>query len=187
MSTLKELTWEHHKNAERQDFVKVLMGGSIEPKLYAIYLHNQHHMYNVLEVVAMPHGLLNGIGEIRRAPKIQEDFLELWGDDTDAPPMLDSTKKYLEHILTIANDPEKLMAHIYVRHMGDLSGGQMIKRKIPGKGTMYEFDGDIAELKDKIRSKLNDSMADEAKLTFEFATKTFQDVLKVKDDLGQTS
>ena len=95
--------------------------------------------------------------------------------------------KYLEHILTIANDPEKLMAHIYVRHMGDLSGGQMIKRKIPGKGTMYEFDGDIAELKDKIRSKLNDSMADEAKLTFEFATKTFQDMLKVKDDLGQTS
>ena len=29
----------------------------------------------------------------------------------------------------ILDDPEKLMAHIYVRHMGDLSGGQMIKEE----------------------------------------------------------
>jgi heme oxygenase (biliverdin-producing, ferredoxin) len=184
MTTLKELTWEHHKNAERQDFVKVLMSGNIDPKLYAIYLYNQHHMYNVLEVVAMSHGLFDGIPEVRRAPRIHADFIELWGDEEHSPPMLDSTKKYLEHIMIIGDDAEKLMAHVYVRHMGDLSGGQMIKRKIPGKGTMYEFDGDIAELKDKIRSKLNDSMADEAKLTFEHATKTFQDMIKVKDDLG---
>ena len=36
--------------------------------------------------------------------------------------------------------PEKIMAHIYVRHMGDLSGGQMIRRKVPGLGKMYKFD-----------------------------------------------
>ena len=42
MSNLKELTWEHHKNAERQDFVKVLMSGNISPELYATYLYNQH-------------------------------------------------------------------------------------------------------------------------------------------------
>ena len=27
MSNLKDLTWEEHKNAERQKFVKELMGG----------------------------------------------------------------------------------------------------------------------------------------------------------------
>ena len=32
MSNLKELTWEHHKNAERQDFVKELLSGKITQK-----------------------------------------------------------------------------------------------------------------------------------------------------------
>ena len=27
MLDIKELTWEHHKNAERQDFVRLLMSG----------------------------------------------------------------------------------------------------------------------------------------------------------------
>ena len=35
MKTLKELTWEHHKEAERQEFVKILMSGKINPELYA--------------------------------------------------------------------------------------------------------------------------------------------------------
>ena len=29
MNNLKELTWNHHKNAERQEFVKELMSGKI--------------------------------------------------------------------------------------------------------------------------------------------------------------
>jgi hypothetical protein len=36
MSNLKDLTWEHHKDAERQEFVKVLMSGKINPDLYAM-------------------------------------------------------------------------------------------------------------------------------------------------------
>ena len=43
--SLKELTYEHHRNAERQKFVKVLMSGSIDPKLYATFMYNQHHQY----------------------------------------------------------------------------------------------------------------------------------------------
>lgn len=78
----------------------------------------------------------------------------------------------------IMDDPHKLMAHIYVRHMGDLSGGQMIKKKVPGSGRYYEFDGDIKELKEKIRSKCNDDMAEEAKLCFDFATDLFKEMMK---------
>jgi len=66
------------------------------------------------------------------------------------------------------------MAHIYVRHMGDLSGGQMIAKKVPGPGIMYQFDDDVNVLKDKIRTRLDDSMADEAKICFDFATELFQ-------------
>ena len=79
--------------------------------------------------------------------------------------------------MSIKDDPDKLMAHIYVRHMGDLSGGQMIARKIPGSGTMYQFDDDVDVLKDKIRTRLDDSMADEAKICFDFATQLFKEMM----------
>ena len=180
MTTLKELTWEHHKNAERQDFVKVLMGGSIDPKLYATFLFNQHPCYNLLETMAMGHGLLNDIQEIRRAPQIHTDFLELWKDEKELPKLLDSTNNYIYHLKTIMDDPHKLMAHIYVRHMGDLSGGQMIKKKVPGKGTMYDFEGDIPAIKDKIRTKIDYTMAEEAKLVFDFATNTFKELMEIQ-------
>ena len=77
------------------------------------------------------------------------------------------------------DDPDKLIAHIYVHHMGDLSGGQMIKRKIPGEGRMYQFEGDTKEIKEKIRTKIHDGMADEAKYAFTCATELFQDLMEV--------
>ena len=45
VSNLKELTWEHHKNAERQDFVKELMSGNISKKKYATLLFNLHPQF----------------------------------------------------------------------------------------------------------------------------------------------
>ena len=74
------------------------------------------------------------------------------------------------------------MAHIYVRHMGDLSGGQMISKKVPGAGTMYQFEDNVSVLKDKIRARLNDSMADEAKIAFDFATKLFQQMKEIESE-----
>ena len=79
---------------------------------------------------------------------------------------------------TIMNDPDKIMAHIYVRHMGDLSGGQMIKKKVPGAGTFYQFDSNVKEIKEAIRAKTNDSMAEEAKICFDYATELFKDMMQ---------
>jgi len=75
-------------------------------------------------------------------------------------------------------DPDKLMAHIYVRHMGDLSGGQMIAKRVPGLGRYYKFDADVNEYKEKIREKINDSMAEEAKICFDYATELFKDMME---------
>ena len=69
MKTLKELTWEHHKEAERQEFVKILMSGKINHELYANYLFNQHQCYNIVEPLAMAEGLLDKFPMIRRAQK----------------------------------------------------------------------------------------------------------------------
>lgn len=177
MSNLKELTWEHHQNAERQEFVKELMGGNITRERYATFLFNQHPQYNLLEEFAMMHGIL----DVRRAPQIHEDYQELWDHDPNQPPLLPVVKDYMDRLIEIKDDPDRLMAHIYVRHMGDLSGGQMIARKVPGEGRLYKFDEDVNVLKESIREKLNDSMSDEAKICFDFATRMFKEMMDIKE------
>jgi heme oxygenase len=133
----------------------------------------------LLEAIAMSMGLMNDFPEIRRKMRIETDYLELWKDKESTPPIVPSTYEYIAHIKDIMTDPDKIMAHIYVLHMGDLSGGQMIKRKVPGQGLMYEFDGDVKSIKEKIRSKTDDSMAEEAKWMFDSATKLFKDLMEI--------
>lgn len=177
--SLKDLTWEHHKNAERQDFVKVLMSGKINPAFYATYLWNQHKKYDILEALAGAQGLFDDLPDIRRKQRIEQDFLELWSGN-QPPVIVQSTHDYILHMKSIITDPKSLMAHVYVLHMGDLSGGQMIAKRVPGQGTMYQFDENIGDIKEKIRAKTDDSMADEAKFVFESSTKLFQELMELE-------
>lgn len=179
--SLKELTHEQHRTAETQPFVKVLFSGKIDPKIYATYLFNQHRMYDVLEACAMMHGLLNDYPTIRRSPNIFADFEELWDDKNTRPSILPSTDRYIKYVMSIKDDPKKLLAHLYVRHFGDLSGGQMIAKRVPGSGKYYQFDGDTNQIKDVLRQKLDDSLADEARVCFQYATEFFQDMMSVVD------
>jgi len=191
MKTLKELTWEHHKEAERQKFVKVLMSGKINPEIYAIYLANQHKTYDVLEAMAMADGLLDDMPEIRRAPRIKKDFDELWTYSWQ-PVIFPTTEKYIKYVAeTLMDCPEKIIAHIYVRHMGDLSGGQMIMKRTPGPNRYYKFKhkevGDYKRIvKETINTYLNvyeHSVLPEAKFCFQSATNLFKE-MKELHDLG---
>lgn len=176
MNNLKELTHQEHRNAERQEFVKRMFQGKLSDAEYATYLWNQHHIYNMLEQMCIVNGLIADMPEIRRAPEIYKDFVELWPDHDIEPMTASVTREYMDYVMSISGDPQKLLAHLYVRHMGDLSGGQMIAKRVPGSGNYYKFEGDTEALKNKIRSKVDDSMADEAKRCFEFATKLFQEL-----------
>ena len=179
MSNLKELTKEQHTDAERQAFVKVLMSGRINPEFYATYLWNQHKKYDLIEALATAHGLFADLPiDIRRKLAIEQDFLELW-KRKEAPVVLPSTDEFMTHMKDKLQDPDAIMAHIYVLHMGDLSGGQMIARKAPGEGRMYKFEGDIATTKEAIRAKTHDGMAEEARKCFEFSTKLFQELMEL--------
>lgn len=178
--SLRELTHAAHKSAETQPFVKVLFSGNIEPKLYAEYLKNQHPMYEVLEVCAMSHGLLNNMPSIRRAPAILEDFAELWPEGVPSPQLRPVAQRYMDYILSIKDDPKRLMAHLYVRHMGDLAGGQMIAKRVPGSGKYYQFENADA-LKAAVREKISDDMADEAIVCFKFAEELFQEMQELVD------
>jgi heme oxygenase len=118
--------------------------------------------------------------ELRRAPRIHEDYTELSKEAIEPTALLPVVKEYMDYLMSISEDADRLMAHVYVRHMGDLFGGQMIAKKVPGLSKMYLFDRNKDELKTLIRERVNDSMADEAKVCFDFATKLFQQMNEAK-------
>ena len=181
--SLKDLTHAAHKAAETKPFVKVLFSGKFDPKLYATFLKNQHPCYEILEVCAMPHGLMSDYPAIRRAPAILADFTELWGQDNPTfPRMCPVVDEYIKYILSIKDDPKKLLAHLYVRHFGDLSGGQMLAKRVPGSGRMYQFGDDPESIKTILRAKLDDSLADESIVCFEFAGKLFEQMMDIVKD-----
>ena len=190
MLDIKELTWEHHKNAERQDFVRLLMSGKIDEKLYATYLYNQLLCYGKLEEYCLESSLFHDTKNLPRAPHIFYDYKALWGDTDNPPVQTESTTEYLKHLETIRGENEKLYAHVYVRHLGDLSGGQMIKRKTPGPNRYYIFKhGEHKEykriVKERVESYLNlyeVNVLPEAIFCFESATKLFKEMY----DLGKT-
>jgi heme oxygenase len=59
--------------------------------------------------------------------------------------------------------------------MGDLYGGQMIKKVVPGTASMYDF-SNRKELIDALRQKLDVAMAAEANECFVFAIELFTEL-----------
>jgi heme oxygenase len=128
--SLRELTAEKHHDAERTEFVKELLGGSITEERYATFLFNLHPIYHVLESFAMINGSMDDLHDLCRANSIYEDYLELW-KDTKPPELCPTVDRYLKYIKDeLLPNPDRLFAHIYVRHMGDLAGGQMIAKRV---------------------------------------------------------
>ena len=193
MLDIKDLTMQHHKDAERQAFVRILMSGNIDEKLYATYLYNQFQCYSVLEKYALHNSLFRDTPGLLRAEHIHYDYRNLWSDIGTPPEITQSTKDYIEHIEKIQDEAMKLYAHVYVRHMGDLSGGQMIKSKTPGPNRYYIFKHNEVRdyrqtVKETISTYLNvyeHSVVPEAIFCFESAAKLFKE-MKELHDLGKT-
>lgn len=174
---LKELTWAHHQAAERRVFAKELLSGKIDPALYHKFLCCQYMNYSVLEELAT---IPTSLNKIKRSRRMFQDIRELEQLFDLEPPdeYPESVSEYAAHLYKLSeeNDDQGILAHMYVRHFGELHGGQMIKKKVPGSGLMYEFEGDKQELITEFRKLLNDDMAEEAKLCFDFASELFDEL-----------
>ena len=176
---LKELTWAHHQSAERRAFAKELISGKIDTALYHKFLCCQYMNYEVLERHTIIPPNLHAIKRHRRIFEDIRELEEVFGYSPTGvfPP---SVSKYAAYVngLAEADDNEALLAHMYVRHFGELHGGQIIKKKTPGTGLMYEFEGDTKVLIEQFRTLLSDDMADEAKICFDFASELFDELSK---------
>ena len=163
MATLREQIKTQHDIAEKTKFSELLLSGNIPKEVYAEYLYNQYECYKALENKATELGLLKNFSEVCRNVLMKQDLDELNQPNLKLYP---STKAYIEFI---KNDPElkDLMGHIYVRHFGDMYGGQIIKSKIPSSGKMYEFT-DRSGLISKLRAVLTEDLGNAANHCFQF-------------------
>lgn len=187
MNNLKELTKDIHRKAESRPWAKLMLSGDMEPIHYGTYLWNQLAIYTALENRALEKRVLDEwtAKRIRRMHYIHDDLNYYPSVQKRFP----STFAYEKHVSKIQAD--QIWAHIYVRHFGDMFGGQMIKKKLPmpkpwmekmppseyiNPGHMYYFFEDRGELITKIRSNLKDSMLEECNYVFQSAINLFTDL-----------
>jgi heme oxygenase (biliverdin-producing, ferredoxin) len=171
--SLKEQTQDLHEEAEKSKFAQLLLSGNINEHQYGTYLANLLPIYQAIEGVANQLGLLVGIEDICRVDKIKADIDEL---KVKATPCV-TAYTYMTYVndFKTRNDKHLLLAHLYTRHFGDLYGGQIVKKKVPGSGSMYEFEN-RNELIGKTRSILSDDLGKESRIAFEYAITLFEDL-----------
>lgn len=166
--SLRDLVKDKHDQAEQTEFSAKLLSGNITVDEYSCYLTQMLAVYAILEKAAAIHNQLDGLAGVSRCRGIFDDLKEICSNKFYT--MLPATRAYVDYLTELAegeNNGKKILAHVYVRHMGDLHGGQIIAKKVPGAGKFYQFTN-RKELIDKLREKLSDDLAEEANVAFDF-------------------
>jgi heme oxygenase len=171
--SLKDLTAEKHKLAESTPFMKAVFAQTLPRDIWVDWTYQKWLFYGAIEGAAGANRLLEDLPDLRRAFYLAMDYAEMNGSNPlheFRPVVVD----YYNYLLSISKDPEKIMAHLYTWHMGDMFGGQMIKKIVSGPHRNLEFE-DPRTLMTNIRAKLDDSMGDEANVAFDWAIRMMRD------------
>ena len=172
---LRDLVKDVHTRAEESPFAQLLMSGNITEQQYKHYLFQQLNAYEALETRADELGILDEIPSIKRAGHIFHDYVDL--NASGSFEVFSNVQRYVEYVKDL--NAQQCWAHIYVRHFGDMYGGNMISKRIPfGNHTMYQFE-DKKGLIEYVRAKLTDDMGDEAILVFDYAIELFKELENV--------
>jgi len=163
--SLRELTSVKHKEIEDMPFTQYMLSGKINEEHYAKYLYQMIDIYRAMEEVASKFNILDDMPDLPRFYQLKHDYEELVGQNIQHP-ILPATAEYCSYIKELSS-VDDILAHMYVRYMGDMAGGQQIKKLVPGSGSFYDFK-DMRNLLMVFRMKLKDSMADEAIKAFNY-------------------
>lgn len=152
---LREGTQQSHTMAENTAFMKCFLKGIVEREPFRKLVANLYFVYTALEEELERYWNHPVVGPLRRPEldrkeALEEDLAFYYGDDwqLEIEP-LEVGKAYVARIREVAQtEPALLVAHAYVRYMGDLSGGQSLRNIVrsalslpPKEGTrFYEFD-----------------------------------------------
>ncbi len=120
--------------AEGSPFATALGRGEVPAPAYATYLAALRRVYEALEVAVAEHRehpVVAAVADPRlhRLAALDDD-LAVWSPSgpPDVPPCVSrAASAYAEVVRDLAaTAPDRLLAHHYVRYLGDLSGGQVV-------------------------------------------------------------
>nr|YP_010835309.1 heme oxygenase [Cryptomonas gyropyrenoidosa]WFQ82984.1 heme oxygenase [Cryptomonas gyropyrenoidosa] len=199
---LREGTSKSHSMAENVSFVKSFLGGVIDKNSYRKLVSNLYFVYVAMEEEMEKHKTHEVIKpiffpELNRKISLEKDLEYYFGPNWRSSISLsEATKLYVDRIRTIsAQKPELLIAHAYTRYLGDLSGGQLLKKiaqramNLPNEQglSFYNFDDidDEQAFKQHYKKALNslplsadliNQIIAEANVSFTLNMKMFQEL-----------
>lgn len=142
---LREQTADAHTAAERSPFMAELLEGSLDVAALTAYLAQVHQLYAVLEPAVdalRDHPQVAPFADdaLRRLPAVAADLAEHLGDGwREALVPLPATTRYADRLAAVAGWPAGVVVHHYLRYLGDLSGGQVVRRLL-ARGHGWEED-----------------------------------------------
>nr|QCI04029.1 Heme oxygenase [Antithamnionella ternifolia] len=169
---LREGTTKSHSMAENVSFVKSFLGGVVDKQSYRKLVANLFFVYVAIEEEIEKNKNHKSIKSLyfpvlNRELSLIEDLEYYYGSNWRNQILPSSaTQIYVDRIHEIGNNqPELLIAHAYTRYMGDLSGGQILKKIAQNamqlsedKGTAFYNFNDISDekqFKETYRNALN--------------------------------
>lgn len=201
-AALKEATAAAHEDAEGSRFMEELLSGQLNRDAVAEFTGQLWFIYEALERAVREiedHPLAASIVDRRleRQVSLEADLAGMYGSNwRDAIRILPATMKYVSRLeeLTGTGDAVPVIAHHYVRYLGDVSGGQVIAARL---GTYYDIDseslnfydfsaiGKIPPYRNSYRAALDEldlddeqrqRLVDEARRAFGFNSAVFADL-----------
>lgn len=163
---LREGTTKSHSMAENVSFVKSFLGGLVDKDSYRKLIANLYFVYQAMEEQIEQHKnhvAVNAIyfPQLCRKESLIKDLKYYYGDNwlnqIEPSP---ATQSYINRIRQISyNSPELLIAHSYTRYIGDLSGGQILKKIAKNTMDLSDNDGtsfyDFDLIQDEMKFKNN--------------------------------
>ena len=134
---LREGTKKSHTMAENTGFITCFLKGVVEKTSYRKLISDLYFVYKAMEeeidrLVQEDHPVIKHIGfkELFRRQTLEKDLEFYYGNNwLDQIKISESAKSYVDRIRLVANEsPELLVGHHYTRYIGDLSGGQILKK-----------------------------------------------------------
>lgn len=157
---LKEGTQDIHATVENHLFVKKLLDGSLDEKGYYQHLVDLYSVYHALEegirrnLEKEPSLARIYVKELERADAIQQDLQSKSFEGLCCSPS-PAAQEYAKHLNDLAeHHPRQLLAHAYVRYLGDLSGGMILKKRIELKWKDAVHFYDFSSLSERIKQIL---------------------------------
>lgn len=169
---LRARTWSGHETNEGSSFMTGLLDGTRDRDDYAALAAQHLHIYRAIEETGRAHrdsAIAQQLDPaLDRVESIVADLHTLGvdpGDDTNKVLLpLPSTIEYAARVRECADDPVLYLAHHFTRYLGDLSGGQIIRKLLQRRFDLaddgvrfYTFDGieKPKVYKDEYRARLD--------------------------------